>query len=308
VKANLGPFFEDFALGPLACPGARQVTAGDVAQYLTLIGDRSPRYTMSDTVHPLLVFHIVFGQTVRSVSLNARANLGYAECLWHRPVTIGATLRTKVEVIGLRETSKGTTGIVWVRTTGCDSRGPVLSFVRWVLVNKRDPLSPWGQDPVVPNLSAAVDPGQLRVGLPCSPLDTGGRWRFGDYAVGEVIKHPDRVTVTEAEPRLFTRLFLNTARVHFEAPQGLVYGGYPMCLGYAAGFDGFENRLGIAAVNSGTHTAPVHAGDTLSAQTIVLACKDLSATPAGAIRCRLEVFKNADMKVLDLDYWELITR
>ena len=36
-------------------------------------------------VDSLLAFHLVFGKTVPDISLNAVANLGYAECRFHQP-------------------------------------------------------------------------------------------------------------------------------------------------------------------------------------------------------------------------------
>ena len=73
------------------------------------------------------------------VSLNAVANLGYAECRFHRPVVPGDTLRTSSEVIGLKQNSNGKTGVVYVRSTATNQRGEVaLDWVRWVMVHKRD--------------------------------------------------------------------------------------------------------------------------------------------------------------------------
>ena len=43
----------------------------------------------------------------------------------------------------------------------------------------------------------------------------GSRYRWGDYALGEQIDHVDGMTVEEAEHQLATRLYQNTAKVHF---------------------------------------------------------------------------------------------
>ena len=40
----------------------------------------------------LITFHTVFGKSVPDISLNAVANLGYAEGRFHRPVWPGDTL------------------------------------------------------------------------------------------------------------------------------------------------------------------------------------------------------------------------
>ncbi len=74
-------------------------------------------------VDDLLVFHIVFGKTVPDISLNAVANLGYADCRFLAPVYPGDTLTSTSEVIGLKENSNGQTGVVYVRSRGANQRG-----------------------------------------------------------------------------------------------------------------------------------------------------------------------------------------
>ena len=88
---------------------------GDVALYIGLYGSRFAVQS-SDAVRQghrlsaaplddLIVFHIVFGKTVPDISLNAIANLGYAECRFLAPVYPGDTTERGSEVIGLRENS-----------------------------------------------------------------------------------------------------------------------------------------------------------------------------------------------------------
>jgi 2-methylfumaryl-CoA hydratase len=97
AKTSRGHFFEDFAVGLVlhhATP--RTVTAGDVALYTALYGARfavqsSDAFALSlgyprAPIDDLLVFHIVFGKTVPDISLNAVANLGYAECVFMRAI------------------------------------------------------------------------------------------------------------------------------------------------------------------------------------------------------------------------------
>ena len=69
-------------------------------------------------IDPLLVFHIVFGKTVPDISLNAVANLGYAEGRFLAPVYPGDTLNAVSEVLGVKQNSNGKTGVVTVRTDG----------------------------------------------------------------------------------------------------------------------------------------------------------------------------------------------
>src|SRR6202043_2858864 len=108
-------------------------------------------------IDDLLVFHIVFGKTVPDISLNAVANLGYADCRFLRAVYRGDTLPAESEVIGLKENSSRKTGVVYVRSTGFKQDGTkVLEYVRWVMVRKRDEAAPAPGD-LVPQLPQAVE-------------------------------------------------------------------------------------------------------------------------------------------------------
>jgi len=217
AKTNASRFFEDFRLGETirhATP--RTVTLGDVAVYNGLFG---PRFAVQSSdefarrigyarspLDDLLVFNVVFGKTVPDISLNAVANLGYADCRFLKPVYPGATLSAVSEVIGRKENSNRKTGIVYVRSRGVDETGePVLDYVRWVMVRKRDEATP-APGATVPDLPKAVPASAL--GLACPRIDaraydtalSGSGHRFGDYAAGERIDHVDGVTVEEAEP------------------------------------------------------------------------------------------------------------
>src|SRR5512144_1309358 len=215
-KTSSGRFFEDFRLGEeIVHATPRTVTAGDVALYNGLFGARFavqssdifaqkigyPRSPLDD----LLVFHIVFGKTVANISLNAVANLGYADCRFLKPIFPGATLTAVSEVIGLRENANRKTGIVYVRSRGFDETGDcVLDYLRWVMVRKRDETAPAPAE-TVPELPKAVEPSQLGIACPkiaAAAYDTGlsgSPHRFGDYQVGEKIDHVDGITVEEAE-------------------------------------------------------------------------------------------------------------
>ena len=339
-KGWTGNHFEDFSLGTkIQCPIARTITSGDAAAYVALTGDRTPGYCGPDRlVHPLLTFHVVFGQTVRTISLNARANLGYADVRWHRRVELGDTLQTSIEIIGLKENSSRKTGIVWVRTEGHNQREElVLSFTRWVMINKRsDSETAWLGGPVVPELPAQIDPRTLWVdtGLVPTVASSGARWSFGDYAVGERVHHFDAMAVNPSDHMALTRLGQNSAKVHFDAHgmsgRPLVYGGVVISHAYGLAFNGFERRVGVVGLNGGSHCNPTYAGDTLYAWSDVLETVELTEE-VGAVRLRLVAVKNQNPAesevplkvddparpgrqryhanvVLDLDVWELIGR
>ncbi len=348
AKTNPGNFFEDFTVGQVidhATP--RTITDGDRALYGAIYPTRfavpsSAEFAASvglagpdgggHPVEELIGFHVAFGKTVPDVSLNAVANLGYAECRFHLPLVPGDTLRTRSEVIGLKENSNGKTGVVWVRSTATNQRGEVaIDWARWVMVHKRSAGSP-APDTVVPTLATAVDPADLVVpaGLDFSSYDAaaaGSPHRLGDYEVGERIDHVDGVTLTDAEHMMATRLWQNTAKVHFNTdarPDGrrLVYGGHVISLARALSFNGLANAQLVAAINAGAHVAPAFADDTVHAWSEVLDTAVLDAPGVGALRLRLVATRGrdesmtlrtddgtyADGVLLDLDYWALIPR
>src|SRR5690606_6944051 len=219
--------------------------------------------------------HIGFGKTVPDVSLNAVANLGYAECRFHQPVRPGDTLRTRSEVIGVKQNSNGKTGVVYVRSTATNQRGETaIDWARWVVVRKHDLDAP-APETVVPELADVVAPEDLVVpdGLDLTGYDfaaAGEPHRFGDYEVGEKIDHVDGVTLEEAEHMLATRLWQNTAKVHFDATmredgRRLIYGGHVISLARALSFNGLANAQMLVALNAGAHANPCFAGDTVRA-------------------------------------------
>ena len=341
MKTNPGLFFEDYRVGQVidhAVP--RTVGTGERALYHALYPARHALYSSDcfaqscglaqSPLDDLIAFHVVFGKTVPDISLNAVANLGYAEARWLAPVYPGDTLRARSTVIGLKQNSSGKTGVVWVRSEGFNQADEmVMSFVRWVMVRKRDEAAP-APKTVVPELEQAVSASDLSApdGLNFSKYDTefaGSSYLYDDYTVGEVIDHIDGVTVSEAEHMMATRLWQNTAKVHFDAtvrPDGarLIYGGHVISMARALSFNGLGNLQMLAAINGGAHANPCFAGDTLRAWSEVLDKAETSIPSVGALRLRLVAHKGStpnlrggDCKyhrdvLLDLDYWAFIPR
>ncbi|HUT49532.1 MAG TPA: MaoC family dehydratase [Alphaproteobacteria bacterium] len=347
-KTVPGNYFENFAVGQaLAHATPRTVTAGDTALYTALYGSRfalQSADTFAQTlglarapVDDLLAFHIVFGKTVPDISLNAVANLGYAACRFGAPVFPGDTITARSTVTGLKENSSGKTGVVYVNSVGHNQDGAVvLDYVRWVMVNKRDAGAP-APAPVEPDLPEAVAAGDLAVpdGLSFADYDdalAGSAARWDDYAPGERIDHVDAMTVEEAEHMLATRLYQNTAKVHFNQHAAgdtrfgrrIVYGGHVISHARALSFNGLANACKILAINGGRHVAPLFAGDTIYAWSEVLERIALPGrNDAGALRLRTIATKDSpcaefphktdDGKydpavVLDFDYTVLMPR
>ena len=323
-KATSGNYFEDLETGlEIVHAVPRTLTEGDAALYIALTGDRSPLHCNAEfarslgfereTINDLLVFHTVFGKSVPDVSLNAVANLGYADVRFGEPVLPGDTISARTTVLGRRESRGGETGVVWVRTSGRNQRGDeVLTLVRWVLVNKRDPASPAVADdaPELPEsvaTEALVVPERLDL-TRFEAAVTGGRAWWADYEPGERIDHVEGMAIEEAEQQIVTRLYHNSARAHFNAHalQGtrfgkrVVYGGHVISLARALSFNGLERAVRVLAFNGGTHSNPTFAGDTLFAWTEVIERIDLGRADAGALRLRLVATKDADPATEDV--------
>jgi 2-methylfumaryl-CoA hydratase len=354
TKSSSGNFFEDFALKQrFVHAPPRTLGEGDAALYKAIYGGRFAFQSSlpfaralgfeSLPFDDLLVFHMAFGMSVADISLNAVANLGYAQIRFGKPVYPGDTLSAFSEVIGLKENSDRKTGIVYVRTEALDEEDDeVVSFIRWVMVRKRDPKSP-APTATVPEFEDVVAPSSLvapaRIDLKAAlPHEAGSALTWEDYAVGEKIDHIDGTTIEEAEHAMATRLYHNTARVHFNQfseKDGrfgwrIVYGGHVISVARALSFNGLPTAFLIAAINGGRHVNPVFAGDTIFAWSQVL---DKAAIPdadapfsdredCAALRLRLIATKNhpcsgfpdknggayPDDVVLDLDYWAILPR
>lgn len=346
-KVHPGNFFEDFTVGMVFRHAApRTLTEGDRSLYIGLTGTRNLVGTAETNaaalgfgrrpMDDLLVFNTGFGKTVADISLQAKGNLGYANVRFLEHVHAGDTLGVESRVIGLRETSSGNAGIVYVQSAARNqAHREVLTWVRWVMVAKKHPdiACPIS---TVPELPDAVSVGDLNA-KPFSPAVrnavnlTGRPYLWDDYEPGERLDHILGVTLNHSDHSIATRLYQNNARGHFDgvlmSGRPLIYGGHIMSLCSAICYDGLENALGLLAINGGSHVAPTFAGDTLRCATVVLDRLELDTPYVGALRLRTVAAKNiassrdiafpdrngdramhADSVVLDLDYTVAIPR
>jgi len=352
-KNVTGNFYEDFHIGQqIVHATPRTVTEGDVALYCALYGSRfaaaSAQTFARDLgyermpIDSLLAFHLVFGKSVPDISLNAVANLGYAGGRFGVPLYPGDTVTTTSEVIGLKPNSSGTNGNVYVRSVGVNQDGEmVCEYVRWAMVNRRAATDDIGEAQI-PELPDAVPAGDLVVPIDAVHFDermaqlSGSEFLWGDYEPGEKIDHVDGMTIEEAEHMLATRLYQNTAKVHFnqyaqndsKIGRRLIYGGHIISLARALSFNGLANAWTIAAINAGSHANPTFAGNTIHAWSEVLDRIEIPGrTDVGALRLRTVATKDLPCAefpykategdeagkylpgvVLDLDYTVLIPR
>lgn len=313
VKVRTGNFFEDFRIGAVFRHAApRTLTEGDRSLHFGLTGSRwaigsaettatalgLPRRPLDD----ILVFNVVFGKTVTDVSLQARGNLGYADVRFLAPVYAGDTVSVESEVIGLKENSNGQSGVVYVRSVARNQHGEtVLSYVRWVMINKREPgvPCPINEIPDLPESVAADDLNVSRYGPKVReiPALTGSEWLWDDYAIGERLNHPMGGTIYHSDQTIASRLYQNNARGHFDSVmmggKPLVYGGHIISLCLAAAYDGLENALSVLAINGGAHVAPTFGDDTLRCASVVTGKIDLGSPHVGALRLRTVAAKNS---------------
>jgi 2-methylfumaryl-CoA hydratase len=228
-----------------------------------------------------------------------------------------------------------------VRTRGTNQKGQdVVTFVRWVMIPKREKTAARGMN-TAPQVPAVVTVDRLPVPdtmnlqrFPDLAWAFGGAAWWDDYQAGERIDHPDAMTIEEADHVQATRLYHNTAQVHFDARgmaesrfgRRIVYGGHVISVALALAQNGLQTALKIAAWNGGAHVAPTFAGDTLRAFTEVVERAELPGRhDVGALRLRLSAVKSVGAAelaavppllsgtkdpriVLELDYWALFPR
>lgn len=338
-KINRGNFFEDFSLDQeIIHPLPRTISEGDVSLYIALTGSRFALHSSDELarylgyakkpIDDMLMFHLTFGKSVQDISLNAIANLGYAEVSFKNPVFVGDTVSMSSRIIGLKENSNGKSGVVYVHSIGYNQYGDeILNLKRWVMVHKRDKGVMSGINSV-PTLQSVTLIEKLNIPRVKS-LDTtatGGAYFFEDYEVGERLNHPEGITVDDSDHTMATKLYQNNAKVHFDdfmmqsTPMGrrLMYGGHVISIARSISFNGLQNAMWICAINSGAHANPTFGGDTIYAYSQIVEKIEVGREDIGLLRVRtvgvknqksseIENPKGEDGKylsnvVLDLDY------
>jgi len=327
IKPACGNFFEDFSIGQVLEHGVpRTITESDATLYLALTGSRYALYCAETIAHacgfknrPLdnfLIFHIAFGKTVNDVSLNAVANLGYADVQFHQTSFAGDTLSVSSEVIGLKENSNGKTGVVYVHSSAYNQNNLlVLEWKRWVMVKKND-VNLKAKDTFVPTL-----PEQVEIESQNLPEHINfSSWqnshsdfqiKFSAIKEGETFFHRDGMTINDSDHSLATRLYQNNARVHFDqhlmaiSPNGkrLVYGGHIISICRALSYNGLSNAMWLSAINGGSHCNPSYSGDTIYCQSEILEKTVIKGrNDLGLVRIQMLGIKNNTPDKIDSIY------
>ena len=285
-----GPYFEDFEVGEVYddAPGLT-LSWGHAALHQALVGDRlrlpldaalSREVTGRSEVliHPNLVCDVAIGQSTGPTQ-RVRGNLFYRGLVLLKPVFCGDTLRTRTEVVALKQNRPGSgTGLVALRVrTENQHAEPVLDFWRCPMIPLRDPAAETGHadrfEAIPPELDReeveSAAPRDWRLGL-FSERAPGDH--FAELVPGTVYEVEGRDTVTAA-PEL-ARLTLNVAMIHTDAGAGahgrrLAYGGHTIAVAAAQLTRALPNLVTIVAWRQCDHSGPVFEGDVLSTEIAV---------------------------------------
>ncbi len=307
IRKRTGNFLEDFHPGQVFRHKlGKTVTEGLFTAFTEFAMTASPlsknaRYARAHgfdglVCPPGLAMLVAFSQTVEDISENARANLEYIDMRFGAPVYVGDSIEVETKVIGIRpSSSRPNLGIVHVQSTarknvGESGEAVVMTWQRKVQVYKHDE-------------AAAVDAGEIEPdAIDCDlwlpPYDasvdyksmahlTNGDTYFEDFEAGTRIEHSRGRTMT-SEHIALTAILDNTSQVHcnqfmidqnpkqYVGGQLIIFGGIPfsLCLGLSCP-DIADNALGDLVYTTGSHTAPLFAGDTVFAATEILGKRDL---------------------------------
>lgn len=276
-----GPWFEQLRHGDTfdRAP-AVTLTEGLAAVHQAVVGQRlalaldhglSRRVTGEDRpiAPPALVWDLAIGQST-VVTQRVVANLFYRRLCFLRVPHLGDTLRTRTEVVALRQNAvrsgRRPTGLAALRMTTTDQESRVvLDFWRCAMLPLQDAAAVTGHaddlarigDEEQADLGAAVRHWQvepLRATSAGPALEPGSSW---DIADGDTVS---------CAPEL-ARLTLNIAAVHHDSAASsegrLVYGGHTVGLALSQAIRALPELVTVVGWHGCEHTGPVREGDTL---------------------------------------------
>ncbi len=302
IRKLTGNFLEDFRPGQVfRHKGGKTVTEGLFTVFTEFAMTSNPlaknaRYARAYgfdglVCPPGLTMLICFSQTVEDISENARANLEYIDMRFGAPLYVGDTIEVETKVLNVRpSSSRPNLGIVHVQSTARKDDGSVvMTWQRKVQVYKRDDAAE-----LHPGEEA---PDQIACDLWLPTYDAGAKYAemahlsspdsyFEDFEPNTLIEHSRGRTVTDEHIQM-TAILDNTSQVHcnqymidldpkqYVGGQLIIFGGIPftLCLGLSSPDVG-DNALGDLCYPTGKHTAPLFAGDTVFASTLVRGKRD----------------------------------
>jgi acyl dehydratase len=277
-----GPYYDDLRPGHRFEPApAITIGPGECAQYQAIVGDAlaiSLSRTVGEAVtgvaggvvNPALVLHVAIGQSTVATR-RVIANLFYRGVVVPRPMPVGTTLTTTVEVRGMRETSRKPDrpprGLVLLAMRTVDESGAVVAdFERCAMLPFRDAGAQPGfagdLGPAASDLDLGAYASYVPSGWDLRPLPE----RDTSWRIGERREDPLHDTVTDATA--LVRLTQNLAAPHRDAALGqrgrrLVYGGHTIGLAQASLVRLLPSAATVIGWHSCDHVGPVFEDDLL---------------------------------------------
>lgn len=318
-----GPWFEDFEHGQVFDDApALTLTEGHAALHQAIVGDRlrlaldAPlcrQVTGSDRLlaHPNLVCDVAIGQSTGPTQ-RVRGNLFYRGLVLARPVFIGDTLRTRTEVVALKQNRRRegapATGLVVLRIRTVDQDGEtVLDFWRCPMIPLRDAEIETGHAESFEGIPESPDASAIKQALPAGwHLDSlrhnapGPHHAALEPGSAFVIEGGETVT---AAPEL-ARLTLNVAVAHTDATRSgrgerLVYGGHTIAVAAAHAARAIPSMATILAWEGCDHLGPVFEGDVLNTE---LHVESTAAEGLATLRAQVTATRHDEQPVPVLDW------
>ncbi|HLD18891.1 MAG TPA: hypothetical protein VJB90_02685 [Candidatus Nanoarchaeia archaeon] len=222
--------------------------------------------TSSGMVNQVLLFNMVFGQTVQDVSFHGFANLFYRDWRFGAPVFVGDTIESSSGVLATGVQRDGaSSGSVTVRTTAYNQRGEmVLTYIRSVLVRGKPGESYAQKNPEVEppkdiDWESAVIPLTYNH-LDPSLLGSDGK-TFEEFSAGVKYKGTFESSIPLEHSVWLQTATQNGSLVHASPNAGfIVYGGSVIATAMAQ-ISGLMPLAYIVGVKQGTHENPTYPGD-----------------------------------------------
>lgn len=310
-----GPYFDDLEVGDVfdSAPGIT-LTEGRSAVHQSILGSRlrvsldhhlSTQVTGSLLADPSYVWDTAIGQSTQ-VTRRVVANLFYRGLGFQRLPSIGDTLYTRTEVVGLRQTSSRPSGLAALHMTSKDQEGRViLDFWRCAMLPLSDPTVKTGYSDDLGSVGAPANFKPL--------LEQVSTWNLSAFPITEGIAVGDSWELEAGDvvsnaPEI-ARLSLNLAHLHHdEYSQGsrLVYGGHTIGIALAQLTRTLPNLITIAGWHGCDHTGPVRESDTLVSQIEVeRITEDIPGVRSFSLRVQVFAKRKDAAKEQVLD-WKLV--
>jgi acyl dehydratase len=294
-----GPYFDDLAVGDVFTAPAYTLTEGRAAVHQSIVGSRlqlsldghlAVAVAGKKLADPAFVWDVAIGQST-PVTRRVVANLFYRGLAFHRLPAIGDTLRTRTEVVGLRQNASRPTGMAALRITTRDQEDRlVLDFWRCAMLPLSDPDVRTGHADDLTSIGGEPDLAPLLSSLREWDLDRWPRVEGPEIVPGAAWELRAGDVVTSA-PEL-ARLTLNLAHVHhdkFSQPAGrLVYGGHTIGLALAHVTKTLPQLLTVGGWHGCDHTGPVREGDTLTSRIEVTDASEKDGFRIADLRVRVQ--------------------